>query len=139
MSHITHTPTNPSLSTPQIKPQRALHEFCFHNFVVALPSHAPPTEYGAWAHPPAPVSEALAALEEREKQPTRLVGSYEPALERHRFAVFPKLSVKLQYAWECLHGGPPFKHHIQVWNGGADCVHLSLSAGSMSLRTESPN
>jgi hypothetical protein len=98
--------------------QRALHEFCFHNFVVGLPSYAPPTEYSAWAHPPPHVAEALAVLEDRlgkaDKAQPRLLGSFEPALERHRFAVLPKLSVKLQYAWECLNGGSPFKHHIQV-------------------------
>ncbi len=84
--------------------------------MVALPSYAPPTEYSAWAHPPAHVSEALAALK-AEAGPQRLVGSYEPVLERHRFAVLPKLSVKIQYAWECLNGASPFKHHIQVCHG----------------------
>lgn len=84
--------------------------------MVALPSHAPPTESSAWAHPPAPVAEALAALAEKggADKGRALAGSYEPVLERHRFMAFPKLSVRLQYNWECLNGGSPFKHHIQV-------------------------
>lgn len=111
VSHLTSTP----ITTPP-PTQRALHEFCFHNFVVALPSHAPPTKSAAWAHPPVSVAEALAALADKGAgdKGRALVGSYEPVLERHRFMALPKVSVRLQYNWECLDGGSPFKHHIQV-------------------------
>jgi hypothetical protein len=63
------------------------------------------------------VAEALAALADRGAgdKGRAMVGSYEPVLERHRFMAFPKVSVRLQYNWECLDGGSPFKHHIQVF------------------------
>ncbi len=91
--------------------QRALHEFCFHHFVVALPAHAPPTEVGAWAHPPTSVREHLE--EGGGEGGKKGVGDYFPVLERHRFAVLPKMTVRLQYTWECLDGASPFAHHLQ--------------------------
>jgi len=56
-----------------------------HNFIISLPSHLPP--------------------------------QYEPVkdcqtgpVDRHRFTILPKFSIRVRYTWECEE---PFGHHMQ--------------------------
>ena len=65
--------------------QRSFHEFGMHDFIVSLPSHLPPP---------------YECFEDEDGGP----------VDRHRFSVLPKFSIRLRYTWECEE---PFGHHMQ--------------------------